>query len=354
MVDSQDGNGRRAARTTIRDVAADLGVSVATVSRVLNGRPDVSPATREAVLRHMRERGYSGNRTARGLAGGRTGLIGLALPFVHAAYFGLISAGAAEALAECDARLVLCLTEHQHDREVTLLDRMMHGTTDGGLILLPSETSAELIQLREQGYHFVIIDPMVPLDESLPVVSAAHWQGARMATEHLIALGHRRIGVITGHPTWVASIERLAGFQAAMASAGLRVQPELIYHGDWYVEAGVAGANYLLDLPDPPTAIFAFNDNMAIGVMQVARQRGLRLPRDLSVVGVDDIDMAACLTPPLTTVRQPLLEMGRVAAGLLWRLIQGQPVEITRLELATRLIVRDSTAPPPASTRSRG
>src|SRR5438270_9678403 len=170
-------NGRRVekgempSRTTIRDIAARAGVSAATVSRVLNGRPDVSPQTRDTILQLIREYSYATNRSARGLAGGRTGLIGLAMPFVHSAYFGHIAAGAAEALAERDARLVLCLTEHQHDREVTLLDRLMHGTTDGALILLPSETSAELLALRQQEYPFVVIDPMVPLDEDVPVIA---------------------------------------------------------------------------------------------------------------------------------------------------------------------------------------
>ncbi len=296
----------------------------------------------------MRQQGYSSNRSARGLAGGRTGLIGLAIPFVHAAYFGMITAGAAEALAKHDARLVICLTEQQHDREVTLLDRMMHGTTDGGLIFLPQETSSELLNLRDQGYPFVVVDPMVPLDDSLSVVSAAHWQGARMATEHLLGLGHRRIGLITGPPNWVASVDRLGGHQAAMASAGLAVEPQLIYQGDWQIESGREGVFRLLDLPHPPTAIFAFNDSMAIGGMQAARLRGLEIPGDLSIVGVDDLEITSCLTPPLTTIRQPLQEMGRVAAGVLWRLIEGQPVDVARIELATRLIVRESTAPPRA------
>jgi LacI family transcriptional regulator len=346
MNETVAGNGERPSKTTIRDIADHTGVSIATVSRVLNGRPDVAPATREAVLRYVRDQGYYSNRTAVGLAGGRTGLIGLAIPFVDS-YFGLIVAGAAEALAEHDSRLVLCLTEHQHDREVTLLDRLMHGTTDGGLILLPSESNAELLSLRERGYPFVVIDPMLPLDESLPVVASAHWHGARMATEHLISLGHRRIAVIAGPPDWVACIDRLAGYQAAMASAGLPVDPGLVYHSDWHIEGGMAAARHLLTLPDPPTAIFALNDNMAMGVMQVARERGLQIPRDLSVVGVDDIEMTACLTPRLTTVRQPLQEMGRVASGLLMRLIEGQQVEATRLDLVNRLIVRESTGPPP-------
>lgn len=347
MADEMGPNGEHASRTTIRDIAAHTGVSVATVSRVLNGRPDVSERTRDVVLQYVREQGYSTNRTARGLVAGRTGLIGLALPFVHAAYFGLMVAGAAEALAERDARLVLCLTEHQHDREVTLLDRLMHGTTDGSLLLLPSETSAELLDLRAKGYPFVVIDPMVPLDERLPVVSAAHLHGARVATEHLISLGHRRIGVITGHPDWVASIDRLAGYRTAMASAELPIDPAWIYHGNWWIESGIAAAHHLLTLPNRPTAVFALNDNMAVGLIQEARRMGLCVPQDLSVVGMDDVEMSSYISPPLTTVRQPLQEMGRVAAGLLWRLIERQRVETTRIELSTRLIVRESTAASP-------
>jgi LacI family transcriptional regulator len=345
-------NGRRErkgegpSRSTIRDIAAQAGVSTATVSRVLNGRPDVSPGTREAIVQLIREQGYTTNRTARGLAGGRTGLIGLSVPFVHHTYFGHIVAGASEALAERDARLVLCLTEHQHDREVTLLDRLMHGTTDGALVLLPSETSAELLVLRGQQYPFVVVDPMLPLDEDLPVVASAHWHGARAATEHLIELGHRRIAVVTGFASWVASIDRMSGFRVAMAAAGLPLEAQLIREGDFQIEGGYQHGRCLLSLPEPPTAIFAFNDNMAVGVLQAAREAGFEVPRDLSVVGFDDVEIASLLVPPLTTVRQPLEEMGRVAVGLLQRLIEGHSLEAARLELATRLVIRSSTAPP--------
>lgn len=346
MIGRRENKGEGPPRSTIRDIAARAGVSAATVSRVLNGRPDVSPRTREAIVQLIREHGYSTNRTARGLAGGRTGLIGLSVPFVHHAYFGLIVAGAAEALVARDARLVLCLTEHQHDREVTLLDRLMHGTTDGALILLPSETSAELLDLRTYAYPFVVIDPMLPLDEGLPVVAATHWHGARVATEHLIELGHRRIAVITGFPTWVASIDRMSGYRVAMASVDLPIEEQLVREADWEIEGGYRQAQGLLRLPERPTAIFAFNDNMAVGVMRAAHEAGLDVPRDLSVVGFDDAGVSSILVPSLTTVRQPLQEMGRVAVGLLHRLIEGQTLEAARLELATRLVVRHSTAPP--------
>lgn len=350
MADRENGNGK-SSRTTIRDIAARAGVSVATVSRTLNGRPDVAPATRELILGYVREEGYSTNRNARGLAGGRTGLIGFSLPYVHSSYFGELAAGAAEACSEHDERLVLCLTAHQHDREVSLLERLMHGTTDGALIVLPAESNQELMALRQQGYPFVVIDPKLPSVEGLPIVAAAHWSGARAATEHLTHLGHRRIAAITGVPNWVATIDRLAGYQSALVSAGLPLVPQYVVRSDWTIEDGEASADQLLDLPDPPTAIFAFNDNMAIGALRAAHRRGLSVPNDLSVVGVDDTEIASAHTPALTTVRQPLAEMGRVAVGLLRRLIDGQPVDAARIELSTRLIVRESTAPPRTEAR---
>src|SRR5918911_650479 len=196
-------------RATIREIARAAGVSIATVSRVINGRPDVAPQTREAVLRVVRERGFSTNGNARALSGGRTGLVGVTLPIVEAAYFAVILSGAAEALYEQDMRVVLCPTLHQHEREVTLLDRLMHGTTDGAILMLPEESNVELKALQRQGYPFVVVDPRQPLDEGIPSVSAAHASGARAATEHLLELGHRRIGAITGPAAWMASVERL-------------------------------------------------------------------------------------------------------------------------------------------------
>jgi LacI family transcriptional regulator len=332
-------------RATIRDIADLAGVSIATVSRVLNGRPDVSSETREAVLEVVRKQGFATNRSARALSGGRTGLVGVTLPIIHSEYFAQILSGASEALYEQDMRIVLCPTQHEHDREVTLLDRLMHGTTDAAILLLPSESSDELKALQNRGYPFVVIDPRYPLDEGIPAVSAAHSFGAMAATQHLLSLDHRRIGVITGPRGWTANEERLNGYHAALASASMGPEPRLVRETDFVIESGFAAACELLDLPDPPTAIFAFNDNVAVGTLRAARERGVRVPEDLSVVGFDDSEQAAIVTPALTTVRQPLAEMGRMAVSLLNRLLDNQRVEALRVELATKLVVRDSTAP---------
>jgi LacI family transcriptional regulator len=267
---------------------------------------------------------------------------------VQGDYFAAILAGASEALYEQEMRAVLCTTLHEHEREVSLMERLIDGATDGAIILLPEESSEELRGLQAHGYPFVVADPRDALAEGIPAVSAAHSAGAKAAVEHLLGVGHRRIAQITGPRGWLSTEERLSGYQTALAAAGVMPLPELVAEGDFKLTGGRAAAARLLDLPEPPTAIFASNDNMALGVLQVARERGLRVPEDLSVVGFDDSESAGIVTPALTTVRQPLAELGRIAVSLLSRLIEGQRVEALRIELATRLVVRDSTAPPRA------
>ena len=201
-------------RATIRDVARLAGVSVATVSRVVNDRPDVAPETREAVMKHVRALSFSTNRSARALSRGRTGLIGVTIPYVLGDYYSWILSGATEALHEQEMRAVLCPTRHEHDREAALVERLLRGTTDGAILVLPSESAEELRELDTHGFPFVVVDPAMPLDQRIPVVSATHWAGARAATDHLLALGHRRIGMIAGRPGWVATRgagERLSG-----------------------------------------------------------------------------------------------------------------------------------------------
>ena len=336
----------RRSKVTIREIAELAGVSIATVSRVVNGRGDVAAQTRELVMRVIQEHGYMTNRSARALSGGRTGHVGLTIPLMRGDYFAAILEGALEAVYEEDMQLVLYTTLHEHDREVSVLERLSDGATDGAIILLPLESSAELVALQESGFPFVVVDPRIPLDDGIPAVSAAHRAGALAATEHLLSLGHRRIGHISGPAGWAAATERIEGYHSALAAAGVLPTSELIAEGNFEAPSGVAAAHVLLDLPDPPTAIFASNDNMAAGVLQAAHERGLTVPGDLSVVGFDDADLATILSPELTTVRQPLAELGRTGVSLLTRMLERQRVEALRVELATRLVVRESTGPP--------
>lgn len=332
-------------RLTIREIADLAGVSIATVSRVLNGRDDVADETRDLVTRVIRENGYTASRSARGLSAGRTGLVGILVPLVFPAYFSAILAGAAEALADLDLQIVLSPTGHEHDREVSVLDRL-RGVTDGALIILPEESNEELELLLDRGFRFVVLDPLMPLDERIPSVSAAHTSGADQAMRHLLDLGHRRIGQISGPAGWLATEDRRRGYRAALATAGILPDPRLEASAIPEIAPGREAAKKLLDLDDPPTAIFAFNDNIAIGVIQEARARGLRVPEDISVVGFDDVEHATVVSPALTTVRQPLAEMGRTAVSLLNRLLERQRFETLHVQLATRLVVRESTAPP--------
>ena len=334
-----------ASRMTIRQIADLAGVSIATVSRVLNGRDDVAPETREAVRQIIREHGYTANRSVRGLSAGRTGLVGILVPMVFPAYFAGILAGASEALTERDLPIALSPTGGEHDREVSVIDRL-HGLTDGALIILPEESGEELERLQDNGYRFVVIDPLMPLAERIPSVSAAHTSGADQAMQHLLELGHRRIAHIAGPRGWVATEDRRRGYHAALAAAGILPDPALTVETTPEIAHGQDAAGHLLNLPDPPTAIFCFNDNNAIGAIQAARARGLRVPEDLSVVGFDDVEGATIVTPKLTTVRQPLAEMGRTGVSLLMRLLAGERFETLHVELATRLVVRESTAPP--------
>ena len=334
-------------RVTIREVADQAGVSIATVSRVLNGRGDVAPETRELVARIIRERGYVANRSARGLQAGRTGLVGVLVPLVYPLYFSGILAGALEALDEHDMRAVLSPTGHEHAREQVSIDRLMHGLTDGALIVLPEESSEELERLLDAGYDFVVVDPRVRLDERIPSVGAAHTAGANQAMLHLLGLGHRRIAAVTGPRGWVATEDRIRGYNAALAAAGILPAPELVVEADFEIAGGAVATQTLLELADPPTAIFAFNDNLAVGAMQAANARGLRVPEDLSIVGFDDTELATVVRPALTTVRQPLAEMGRTAVSLLTRLLERQRFETLHVELATRLVVRGTSGPVP-------
>jgi LacI family transcriptional regulator, galactose operon repressor len=279
----------------------------------------------------------------------RTGLLGVLVPLVDDIYFSAILAGIAEGAYQHELRPVLSPTQHEHAREVSLLDRLLRGVVDGAVLVLPEASSDELKRAQVEGPPFVVIDPLLPLDVGLPCITVANRSGAEQAMRHLVALGHRRIAAITGPPGWVATEGRRSGYRAVLEAAGVPLEPALEVEADFQIGPGAEAAATLLDLPEPPTAIFAFNDAIAVGAMRAARERGLRLPEDLSIVGYDDVTVATIVAPALTTVRQPLAEMGRTAVNLLVRLLDGRHEGTQQIELPTRLVVRQSTAPPPGS-----
>jgi LacI family transcriptional regulator len=206
----------------------------------------------------------------------------------------------------------------------------------------------ELQQLRDADIPLVVVDPANLPEPDLPSVGATNWAGGMAATDHLISRGHRRIGAIAGPADYLCSRARLDGYRSALDRAGAPYDPALVRNGDFQHEGGFLRGGELLDLAERPTAIFAGSDQQALGVYEAARQRGLRIPQDLSVVGFDDLPTARWVSPPLTTVRQPLADMGQVAAEMLCNLIDGVPLRSQRIELSTELIVRESTAQLPA------
>lgn len=332
-------------RALIWDIAREAGTSIATVSRALNGKAEVAPATRDHILHIAQAKGYISGQQAHSLVGRR--LIGFTVPEVRSSYFVEIMEGAADALETYEASLVVCPTAYQSERERSLLERLLHNGVDGALLLVPSESNAELLQLQQGGYPFVVISPAFAVPDQLLVVTSTDMAGGRQATEYLLSLGHRRIGIITGPSDWCATIDRLAGYHAVLTSAGMAIDPTLTVRADFTVEGGLQAARRLFDLPDPPTAIFALNDDMAVGTLRAAEERGLRVPEDVSIIGFDDAIFASYTTPSLTSVRQPMRELSRAGVDLLFRKMQGQSIEARRIELSTQLIIRRSTGPVP-------
>ncbi|KJY36984.1 MULTISPECIES: LacI family DNA-binding transcriptional regulator [Streptomyces] len=331
-------------RPTLAVIAAEAGVSQATVSKVLNGRTDVAASTRERIESLLRSHRYL--HPGRPGRARRSGLVDLIIG-------GLDSAWAVEILrgveAECARRGVGTVVSLVPPGEATpsswaALPVLHH--SDGVILVTASVTRAQRAQIEQAGVALVVIDPIDLPDNGVPSIGATNWAGGLAATEHLLGLGHRRIAAIGGRKEMLCSQARIDGYRAALERAGIEVDRELIRFGDFQHEGGFRHARELLALPEPPTAVFAGSDQQAMGVYEAARQSGLSVPGDLSVVGFDDLPMCEWLSPPLTTVRQPLEEMGRLAARALFQLLDGQPLVSPRMELSTELKLRLSTAPP--------
>ena len=329
---------------TIHDVAAAAGISYGTVSRVLNDAPNVKAETRERVREAMERLGYVVDRRARSLAGGRSQVLAVLVPDLGTGYIGEIIRGidAEVELAQYD--LLLYTTHRQAAKETSYVANIARGMADGLVLVLPSDLQAIVEHLRQIAFPFVLVDYQ-GVEEQVPAVCATNWQGAYNATEYLIELGHRRIGFITGDMEMAAARNRLAGYQAALRTHHLPGEPSLVRNGQFHYSDGYAATAALLALPNPPTAIFASNDDMALATMDALREQGLRVPDDISVVGFDGIPQAALVHPPLTTVSQPLAKMGRVATQMLLDRLKDPGKPVRRIELPTELIVRGSCRP---------
>ncbi|KOU50582.1 LacI family transcriptional regulator [Streptomyces sp. MMG1522] len=339
---------RSGGRPTLEEVAARAGVGRGTASRVINGSPRVSDATRQAVEAAVAELGYVPNRAARALAGNRTDAIALVVPepetrFFAEPYFSAIVRGVGAALADTEMQLLLTLVGN--DRERRRLAQYLTAHRVDGVLLVAVHADDPLPELLEQlGMPCVISGARHP-GETLPSVDSDNYEGARAAVEHLVSRGRRQVATITGRLEVYGAQRRLDGYRAAVSAAGLTPDERLIAPADFTEEGGAKAMRALLARRPELDGVFVASDVMAAGARQVLREAGRRVPEDVALVGFDDSVVARHMHPPLTSVRQPIEEMGRRMARLLLDEIAGRSPDEERpsLVLPTELVVRDSS-----------
>jgi DNA-binding LacI/PurR family transcriptional regulator len=320
-------------------LAEEAGVSLSTISKVLNGRSDVAGTTRKRVERLLDAHDYR----RRGMAARGSAMLEVVFP---ALWSMEIVAGVEEVARENGMSLVITKSGDRHSPDPDWISGVLRRRPAGVVLVFSGLSAALREQLRARSIPFAIIDPAGDPAPGVPSVGSANWSGGLLATRHLLELGHRRIAAITGPEDMMCSLARLDGFRSAMASSGVPVREDWVQFGDFELAGGQRAAELLLAGEDRPTAIFAGSDMQALGVIEVAAARGLRVPDDLSVVGYDDREVAVWTRPRLTTVHQPLQQMAATAARMVLRLAAGGTTEHQRIDLATHLVVRESTAPP--------
>ncbi|TQS24435.1 LacI family DNA-binding transcriptional regulator [Microbispora sp. KK1-11] len=327
---------------TLAQLAELAGVSKATVSKVVNGRSAVAPETRALIEGLIREHGFRRQRRRSSPAA----VLELVFHELAGDYPTEIARGVGQVAREHHMAVAISELQGNHIPGADWLEDVLGRRPAGVIAVFSSLTGVQRERLATHKIPLVLLDPTGDPGHRVPSVGAGNWNGGLTATRHLLELGHRRIAIITGPPHALSSRARLDGYRAALDTAGVPVDPELICQGDYQIEDGLTHTHRLLRLSDPPTAVFASNDGQAIGVYHAAHQLGLRIPEDLSVVGFDDMPPVRWAIPPLTTINQPLTDMAGAAAAMLVTLARGEPLPHHRKEFATTLVVRESTAPP--------
>jgi DNA-binding LacI/PurR family transcriptional regulator len=317
-------------------------VSTSTVSKVLNGRSDVSADTRRRVQAALVAHNY---RRRNGVARGQSAIVDMVFQELESPWAMEIVRGAVEAAHRVGLSVGLTSLSEIAEGQ-SWVDRLVARGTRGVIFVLSSLSPRQENELHSRGVAFAVVDPRGELDPGVPSVGATNWAGALSATRYLLELGHRRIALITGPEDVLCSRARLDGYRSALETAGVIFDDSIVRFGDFHVEGGFRHAMELLSASDRPTAIFAGNDLQALGVIEAARRHHLRVPADLSVVGFDDLPLSRWTSPPLTTVRQPLAEMAATAVRLVLDQNEDPEVEAGSVELATSLVVRESTSPP--------
>ncbi len=328
---------------SLTDVARRAQVSIATVSRVINNSDKVVPETRALVNKAMAELGFKPNRVARRLRqrGGVRHLIGLIIPDIQNPFFAEMARGVEDVAYANKFALMLCNSDEDMKKEEFYLDVLQSESVDG--IILPpiSEGDAAVLKLVEAGLPVVTVDRSLA-HRAMDKVEVDNRRGAFEAVDHLIRLGHRRIGLIAGRMNVSTSRERRQGYEDALAAHKLPVLTNYIRGGDFKQASGKTMTEELLDLSTPPTALFVLNNLMTVGALEAIHQRKLKIPRDIAIIGFDDLPWAESLDPPLTVVRQPAYDVGQAAAELLLKRIEEPKRAETHLKLLPKLVLRSS------------
>lgn len=329
---------------TLAEVAAAAGVSAMTASRALNDQPGVSRQTRDRIVKLASEMGYVTNRVAQKLSSGQSRVIGVLAdhldnPFISSLVTGVVRAAAAAG----NEVLIYSLVDHEKRPTVNVL-KLLQQFTDGVVALLPYEFG--FVQALTQGRNPVITIDNPSEHSEFPSIAADSYGGARKAMSHLAELGHKRVAFVSGAEQLESAIQRHRAYDDAVSVLGLVRDPALVLKGNYSVEGGREAAERLLQLKKRPTAVFASNDLSAFGVMSVLQNHGLKVPEDISVIGFDDLPAASQMHPALTTIRQPIEDLGRAAVNTLLAMIAGLHSATTQVTLPTELIVRQSTSPP--------
>ncbi|TET96803.1 MAG: LacI family DNA-binding transcriptional regulator [Candidatus Zixiibacteriota bacterium] len=329
---------------SIKDIAQKAGVSPSTVSRALHNHPHISTETGERVQRLAHEMGYTPSLVARSLVTQDTATIGLVITYTSDPFLSRMVQGVEETSRSNGYSVFLSSSYRDYERELEVV-RSFHERRTSGIIVTGSRIDMDYLDLEN---HYPLPIVLINCRRYPYSVSADKISGAKQAVEHLVQLGHRRIAFVS-NTKFSTDLDRQTGYQHVLSKHDIPIDGTLIVEGDGKLESGIRAGKKLLNLPQPPTAIFCFNDMTALGVLTALREEGLQVPRDCSVVGFDDLEMSAYLNPPLTTVRQPCYRMGQAAIRMLLQLIRGES-DVQAEVLPTELIVRQTTglAPEPS------
>lgn len=330
---------------TIYDVAREAGVSMATVSRVVNGNPNVKPLTRKKVLAAIERLGYRPNAVARGLASKKTTTVGVIIPDISSLFFSELARGIEDIATMYKYNIILCNSDQRMEKELQLINTLLEKQVDG-LLFMGAEIKEDHLQALTSTSVPTVLAATRDADNILPSVSIDHFQAGYDATQALIERGHKRIAMITGplnDP--LSGLMRFEGYKKALMDAGIGLQEELVANGNFFYKSGLALTNEFLKLAEPPTAIFAANDEMAIGAIHAIQDSGMNVPGDIEVIGHDNIRLVEMVRPRLTYVVQPMYDIGAVAMRLLTKYMNNENVEEHVVLLPHRIEYRESTRP---------